>query len=109
MRTYTSMRRLNDAVQNDAHIAGIILHGSSDKIDAIQRAISLIPGARIHAVSAAGKLVLTLQAESSVEVIEQFQAIHDLPGVYFAAIVFQNASLDPVPHAQQAGCRAMGR
>ncbi|CAG4902528.1 chaperone NapD [Paraburkholderia gardini] len=73
-----------------AHIAGIVVHADNRQIEAIRHAVSILPGAEIHAVSPAGKLVVTLEAQESEDIIAQLNAIHALPGVYSASLIYQH-------------------
>jgi nitrate reductase NapD len=74
----------------EAHIAGIVVHANARNMESIKQAILLLPGSEIHAVSPAGKIVVTLEANLSGEIIKQMDAIHALPGVYSAALVYQH-------------------
>jgi nitrate reductase NapD len=74
----------------ESHIAGIVVHASQANIEKIKRAISLLPGSEVHAVSPEGKMVVTLEARRSAEIIDQINAIQALPGVYSASLVYQH-------------------
>lgn len=82
----------------EAHIAGVVVHTDNQRIQFIRQAISILPGAEIHAITSAGKLVVTLEASRSADIVGQLNAIHALPGVYSAALIYQHhedvASLD---------------
>jgi nitrate reductase NapD len=74
----------------ELHIAGIVVHAVPARIASIKRAIGMMPNAQVHAVTPEGKLVVTLEARHTSEVAEQLAAIHVLPGVYSAALVYQH-------------------
>jgi nitrate reductase NapD len=74
----------------ESHIAGIVVQASQANIEKIKRAISLLPGSEVHAVSPEGKMVVTLEARRSAEIIDQIGAINALPGVYSASLVYQH-------------------
>ncbi|AJZ63213.1 napD family protein [Paraburkholderia fungorum] len=74
----------------ELHIAGIVVHVQATRLDSVCRAIAEIPKAEIHAVSEQGKLVVTLEGAHTAEVAAQLSAIHALPGVYGAALVYQH-------------------
>ena len=74
----------------ESHIAGIVVHVSRTNMERIKQAILLLPGSEIHAVTDAGKIVVTLEADLSTEIINQMDAIHALDGVYSAALVYQH-------------------
>ena len=74
----------------ESHIAGIVVHASQSNLEKIKQAISLLPGSEIHAVSPEGKMVVTLEASRSTVIADQLNAIHALPGVYSASLVYQH-------------------
>jgi nitrate reductase NapD len=50
-----------------------------------------MPGARVHGSSSNGKLVVTLEAGSTDEMLSRISAIQRLDGVLSAALVYQCA------------------
>ncbi len=50
-----------------------------------------MPGARVHAASPAGKLVVTLEAGTADEMLSQVNGIQRTDGVLSAALVYQCA------------------
>ncbi|WP_164932044.1 chaperone NapD [Janthinobacterium sp. 17J80-10] len=75
----------------EIHIAGIIAYCDARQVDAIKARISLLPGAECHAQSAEGKLVITLETESTRRTVDCMDAIRALPGVYDVSLVYQHA------------------
>jgi nitrate reductase NapD len=90
MTERTLKRIVNIAPVAEGHIAGIVVHAGHDHIPAVLAAISALPGATVHAVSPAGKVVVTLEAGRAAEIIAQLDSIHALPGVYSAALIYQH-------------------
>jgi nitrate reductase NapD len=86
--------RARESITNDetpeGHIAGIVVHANLAHFESIRRFISKLPDAQIHAASPAGKLVITLEAKHSADIVEQLTAIHALTGVYSAALIYQH-------------------
>ncbi|HKO67684.1 MAG TPA: chaperone NapD, partial [Burkholderiaceae bacterium] len=63
-----------------------------------------MPGAQVHATSPAGKLVVTLEAKSSQEIMSRVSGIQSTEGVLSAVLVYQCADslesmLEEVPDA----------
>ncbi|CAH2808464.1 MAG: periplasmic diheme c-type cytochrome, NapB [uncultured Caballeronia sp.] len=75
---------------SEAHIAGIVVHASQSNLENIKQAISLLPGSEIHATSPEGKIIVTLEVRRLVDIVDQLNAIHALPGVYSASLVYQH-------------------
>ncbi len=77
--------------EREIHIAGIIAYCDTGKIEAIKTHISMLPQAECHAQSAEGKLVITLETESTRRTLDCMDAIRALPGVYDVSLVYQHA------------------
>ncbi|WP_153101895.1 chaperone NapD [Paraburkholderia hayleyella] len=88
--SFVPRKSYKDEVAGELHIAGIVVQAQPAFIEAIRHAIGLLPGAEVHAVSELGKLVVTLEGPGAVNVTQQINAIHVLPGVYSVALVYQH-------------------
>lgn len=75
----------------EIHIAGIVVYAGADYIAGVVTAVAAIPGARVHAASESGKLVVTLEAPGSGEMAALTERIRRFPGVLDAAMVYQHA------------------
>lgn len=75
----------------EVHIAGIIVCCARDQIEAIKARISMLPNAEFHAQSPDGKLVITLEADSTKHTLDCMDAIRALPGVFDISLVYQHA------------------
>lgn len=79
----------------ELHIASLVVHAAPARAQRAEVAISAMPGARVHATAANGKLVVTLEASTAERMTAQVDAIQHLDGVLSAALVYQCAdSLD---------------
>jgi len=78
-------------VPDELHIASLVVHASPARLEGASQYIAAMPGARIHASSPAGKLVVTLEAGSSDEILAQVNRIQQTDGVLTAALVCQYA------------------
>ncbi|MFT3736650.1 MAG: chaperone NapD [Rhodocyclaceae bacterium] len=75
----------------EVHITSLVVHAAPKRAAAIGQQIADMAGAEVHAVSAAGKLVVTLEADSSRAIMDAVSAIQRLDGVMSAALVYQHA------------------
>jgi nitrate reductase NapD len=75
----------------EMHIAGLVVHSMPERMQRVSDAIIAIPGARVHGTSAAGKLVVTLEASSAREMTAKVTRIQFSDGVLSAALVYQYA------------------
>lgn len=92
----TTLQRLPDTPLLDAdsgaeelHITSLVVHAAPARLPSVSQAITAIPGARVHGSSAAGKLVVTLEASSLDEMTCKVSDIQHLVGVLSAALVYQ--------------------
>jgi len=72
------------------HIAGVVVHAIADQVEQVSQAIGLMAGAEVHAASAAGKLVVTLEAPSSRSISAHLEHLQRLAGVLAATLVYQH-------------------
>lgn len=49
---------------SEYHIASFVGHAIADQLDDVQHSIEQTPGAEVHAVSAEGKIVFTIEGDS---------------------------------------------
>ena len=78
-------------MEQEGHIAGIVVFAVPQQIDAISSCIRAIPSAVIHATSPDGKLVVTLETNSTKQTLDYMDAIRALPGVADVALIYQHA------------------
>ena len=79
----------------ELHIASLVVHSTPRQAEAVAASIATAPGAVVHAVSAQGKLVVTLEAPTSEAMTAMVAYIQHIHGVLSAAMVYQCAdSLD---------------
>lgn len=82
-------------VPEELHITSLVVHSTPRHVQGVSELIAAMPGAQVHAISAAGKLVITLEACTPGEILSQVNGIQRADGVLSAALVYQCAdSLD---------------
>jgi len=86
-------------MEQEVHIAGIVVLASTDRINAVTANIRAIPSATIHAVSQDGKIVVTLETDSMKRTLDCMDAMRALPGVADVALVYQHA--EPLSDLEQ--------
>ena len=83
------------AVVEELHIASLVVHSTRRRLGSVAEAINGLPSAVVHASSANGKLVVTLEAPTSEAMTAMVTSIQHIDGVLSAALVYQCAdSLD---------------
>lgn len=76
------------------NISGIVVHASPDKIETVRARLEKIPGVEIHAASAEGKMVVTIEKPSDRETTEIYDEIGKTPGVLSSAMVYHHFEPD---------------
>ncbi|MBU65955.1 MAG: glutamate synthase [Cupriavidus sp.] len=95
------------ASNDEWHIAGIMVFAHPASLERVRNAIDSMTGTEIHAVSGAGKLVVTIEAPTSQAIVAQLMCLHQLEGVISATLVYQHnedaaamyEEIDDVSHA----------
>ena len=71
----------------ELHVSGLVVHVRPDRLEAVLAALAKMPGVETHGVSAAGKVVVTLETDHEQDIVQCLGAIGELPGVLSAALV----------------------
>jgi len=93
-------------VSEEVHISSLVVHATPKRVQNIEDVIAMMPGARVHGSSPNGKLVVTLDASSTDEMLSRINAIQRVDGVLSAALVYQcadtlDAMNEEIPDADQ--------
>lgn len=73
---------------NALHIASLLVHCRPELIEAVKKNLALLPGLELHQESAAGKVVVVLEAEHESQILSTIDHIQQLPGVLNAALIY---------------------
>jgi nitrate reductase NapD len=76
------------------NISGIVVHASPDKIDMVRTQLEKIPGVEVHAASAEGKMVVTIEKPGDRETADIFEEISRIPGILSTAMVYHHFEPD---------------
>ena len=86
---------MHPKVVEELHIASLVVHSTPRRLKPVAEAIAALPGGLVHASSANGKLIVTLEAPTSESMTAMVTSIQHIDGVLSAALVYQCAdSLD---------------
>ena len=75
----------------EVHISSLVVHATPARLQRVEEAVVLMPGAQVHGRSPNGKLVVTLDADSADEMLARVNQIQHTEGVLSAALVYQYA------------------
>jgi nitrate reductase NapD len=76
------------------NICGILIHASPGRMAEVREAIAQAAGAEIHAATDDGRLIVTVEDHEAAVAGETVLALHRLPGVLSAAIVYHHFEAD---------------
>lgn len=78
-------------MSDEVHIAGVIIHAAPAMVPSIRAQVKLLPRALVHAAGDDGRLVVTLESDSTKKTLDYMDALRALPGVFSLALVYQHA------------------
>ena len=73
------------------HIAGIWIQARPEELRKVAESVSEMPGAKVHAVHAQGKVVVSLEAPDMLEIRASMDRMRGLAGVLTASLVYQHS------------------
>jgi len=91
-----------DRTSGAFHVAGVVVHALPSAHESVSRAVAAIPGARVHAANAAGKLVVTLEGGATGTIVAGLESIRRISGVIDASLVYQHGEDDANDEPEQA-------
>jgi len=77
------------------NISSLIVHAQASAREGVRASLARIPGVEVHAESADGKFVVTIEAETEGETAGLFDRIYLMDGVMSAAMVYHQFEADP--------------
>lgn len=84
------------------NISSAIVHARPGHAEAVQRALASLAGVEIHAVSAEGKLIVTIESPDDRETADTFEAINRMDHVLSTAMVYHQTESEPEADIQLA-------
>lgn len=76
------------------NISGIVVHANPDNIDKVRARLEQISGVEVHAASAEGKMVVTIERSNDGETADLFEEISKIKGVLSTAMVYHHFEPD---------------
>ncbi|HEY0843893.1 MAG TPA: chaperone NapD [Noviherbaspirillum sp.] len=78
-------------MEREIHIAGVVVYVQPAHLESVKSCIQSVPGAEVPADNGGGKLIVTLETESTKRTLDIMDAIRALPGVIDVVLVYQHA------------------
>lgn len=77
-------------MNNETHIASLVVHCDVSQNDALSELITSLPGAELHTLETPGKLVVLLEADSEKAISDNINTLSASTGVYTASLVYHH-------------------
>ena len=78
------------AQQDECHISSLLVHVRPERQQEIADRIAGLPGIELAPSPKPGRLIVTLETANTFEIMDRLEAIHDMPGVIAAALVYHH-------------------
>ncbi len=76
------------------NICGLLIHAQPARHNEVRAALEAMAGVEVHSITEDGRLVVTVEDGPGVDTGDQVLAIHRLPGVIAAALVYHHFEAD---------------
>ncbi len=75
-------------------ISGVLVHASHTQLTNIEKNLSEINGVEVHTVTDDGRIVVTVEGDSSNSMADTMVAFNNIKGVYSTAMIYQYSDDD---------------
>ena len=72
-----------------------ILHARPGQVGALRARLATLPGVEVHAATAEGRLIVSIEAEDDATTTATFETLGALPGVLSASLIYHQTESDP--------------
>lgn len=83
------------------NICGVIVQARPERLEMVRGRLDAIPGVAVHAATPEGKLIVTVEDNGAVEAADTILALHRLPDVLSATLVYHH--FEPDQLSQEIG------
>lgn len=77
------------------NISSLIVHADPAAGPNLSLELAALPGVEVHAVSAEGKLIVSIESDSEGDTTDMFEFIGRMNGVLSVSLVYQQTESDP--------------
>lgn len=84
------------------NISGLVVHAMPEKVEAVRSLLTALSGVEVHAATADGRLVVTVEDEGDTGTADTLFKIHGLEGVVTASLVYNYIDADPADEEEEA-------
>jgi len=73
------------------NISGLLIHAQPRCAEYVRVRLEQLPGVEVHAVTAAGHMVVTMEGNGEQEVTQTFDRLNAIPGVHATTLVYHHS------------------
>ena len=77
-----------DGEDGDLNMCGVLVHALPQRMEAVRGALEALDGVTIHQILPQGRLIVTVEDTVNGSAIDALSALHAIPGVVAAALVY---------------------
>ena len=73
------------------NISGLLIHAQPQRAENVCARLEQLPGVEVHAVTAEGHLVVTVEGNGEQEMTQTFDRLNAIPGVHATTLVYHHS------------------
>jgi nitrate reductase NapD len=81
-------------MSDGVNIAGVLVHAKIDELDSVRDDLAGLPGVELHQTIDGGRLIVTVEDVQDHSAADTILAVHRIPGVIAAALVYHHFEPD---------------
>ncbi|KFZ37434.1 sorbose reductase [Shewanella mangrovi] len=87
---------MSHAAEAEFHITSLVIHAAIAEQQQLTTILNGLAGTEVHACTADGKLVVTIEGDSQKQLLDQVETINGLAGVLSSSLIYHQ--VDNVSH-----------
>ena len=86
------------------NISGLLIHAQPQRVENVRARLEQLPGIEVHAVTAEGHLVVTVEGNGEQEMTQTFDRLNAIPGVHATTLVYHHSETldDELPSKKES-------
>lgn len=73
------------------NISSLLIHAQPERAEQVRAQLERLPGVEVHAATADGRLIVTLEKSDDGEMTRAFDQLGAIPGVLATTLVYQHS------------------
>ncbi len=89
-------------MSQEYHVTSLVVHATPKAVSEVEALIRALIGAEIHAVTEAGKFVITLEGETQKSILDNVEAINAMEGVLNSSLIYHQVDESEASQADKS-------